>query len=91
MKFVLEIWDYMPEMAAFMYFGVRLWIGKFNAEASIYKTRNGMLYFRVDLPLIHITNTMYQKAVSTGTDPQYHIRNLISGKIFGYKIKSEVG
>lgn len=80
---ILEVWEYMPEMAAFAYSRIKL--NRWDVE--FYRLREGTFQFRIDLPFIHITNTMYRVTVSNGTDPLYRSIPVVSGKVFWHKIK----
>ena len=95
---LLEIREYRYEMDAYTYFRWKLnrWgIDLYRTErdrVSLVKT----LYFRIDLPFIHITNTIYRNTVSEGINsdnvmlgvaPQYRSTPVVSGKVLFWKIK----
>ncbi|KKN74214.1 hypothetical protein LCGC14_0393000 [marine sediment metagenome] len=83
---VLEIHEYMPEMAAFVYFR---WL--FNKwEISIYRTHHRhRLYFRLDLPFVHLNNTVVERPVKDdSTDLGWKVMPVTMGKVFGKTVKS---
>ena len=82
---ILEICEPLYEMDAYGYFRWRL----NNWRLEFYELRNGLFQFQIDLPFIHITNTMFRKVEDRGefAVPRYIVVQQVSGCIFGWKIK----
>ena len=92
---MLEISKYNVEIDAHSYF--RWILNKW--EISFYKQRNGLFQFTIDLPFIHITNTMVRRHVNPMMNPEnwdkdptnpemsVTVHAVTTGNVFGWKNK----
>ena len=88
MRTILEICQYRTDKATYSYFEWRLSKGKMNWEVSFSRARHGVFQFMIDLPFVHVTNTLYMRCIPSGTVFQHdEIVPVVSGKILHWKIK----
>ena len=88
--FVLEICEPMWEMAAHAYFRLKLC----SWSVEVFRCRNSPLEFLVNLPFIHITNTLYRRVIDIKTETHNNMTDtwskvvpVTTGKVFFWKIK----
>ena len=80
--FAFELWRYRPEMDSLGYLFLRLWFKKYQLTVDLYRNRKGWFSFHINLPLFNLMNDVRQEALSTGTDSQYKVVPVITGKVF---------
>ena len=84
----LNIWAWDYSWAVRNYFYLRLWFSRYEAYINFYQARRGGFMYHANLPFISIMNDVVQRAVSRGTDATFRVEPVVTGKIFGIKLKS---